>query len=194
MSRTTAKTRNLVQLSLLIALEAVMAFTPLGFIMNPPISITILHIPVIIGAILMGPTYGGILGGAFGVLAMIKATFFAASPADILFSPFHSGAPVQSLVMCVVPRILLGVFAALLYRALKKGIGDIPALAASSILATLLHSLMVLGSMWLFFSAMPLRDVFITIASLNCIVEMLAAGVVGTAVCKPVMSYLRRGA
>ena len=78
MSRTTAKTRNLVQLSLLIALEAVMAFTPLGFIMIPPISITILHIPVIIGAILMGPTYGGILGGAFGVLAMIKATFFAA--------------------------------------------------------------------------------------------------------------------
>ena len=119
MSRTTAKTRNLVQLSLLIALEAVMAFTPLGFIMIPPISITILHIPVIIGAILMGPTYGGILGGAFGVLAMIKATFFAASPADILFSPFHSGAPVQSLVMCVVPRILLGVFAALLYRVLK---------------------------------------------------------------------------
>lgn len=195
MSRTTGKTRKLVQLSLLIALEAVMAFTPLGFIMIPPISITILHIPVIIGAILMGPTYGGILGGAFGVLAMIKATFFAASPADLLFSPFLSGAPVQSLVMCIVPRILLGVFAALLYRLLGRLFGkDVPALAVSCILATLLHSLMVLGSMWLFFSAMPLRDVFITIASLNCIVEMLAAGVVGTAVCKPLMAYLRRGA
>lgn len=195
MSRTTGKTRKLVQLSLLIALEAVMAFTPLGFIMIPPISITILHIPVIIGAILMGPTCGGILGGAFGVLSMIKATFFAASPADLLFSPFLSGAPVQSLVMCIVPRILLGVFAALLYR-LFKGLfeKDVPALAVSCILATLLHSLMVLGSMWLFFSAMPLRDVFITIASLNCIVEMLAAGVVGTAVCKPLMAYLRRGA
>ena len=47
MSRTTAKTRNLVQLSLLIALEAVMAFTPLGFIMIPPISITILHLSLI---------------------------------------------------------------------------------------------------------------------------------------------------
>ena len=195
MSRTTGKTRKLVQLSLLIALEAVMAFTPLGFIMIPPISITILHIPVIIGAILMGPTYGGILGGAFGVLAMIKATFFAASPADLLFSPFLSGAPVQSLVMCIVPRILLGVFAALLYRLFKGFFGkDVPALAVSCILTTLLHSLMVLGSMWLFFSAMPLRDVFITIASLNCIVEMLAAGVVGTAVCKPLMAYLRRGA
>jgi len=194
MSRSTNKTRTLVQLSLLIALEAVMAFTPLGFIMIPPISITILHIPVIIGAILMGPACGGILGGAFGILSMIKATFFAASPADLLFSPFASGAPVRSLIMCVVPRILLGVFAALLYRLFKGMMNEIPAMALSCILATLLHSVMVLGSMWLFFNAMPLRDVFITIASLNCIVEMIAAGVVGTAVCKPVMSYLRQGA
>ena len=194
MSRATNKTRTLVQLSLLIALEAVMAFTPLGFIMIPPISITILHIPVIIGAILMGPTCGGILGGAFGLLSMVKATFFASSPADLLFSPFYSGAPVQSLVMCILPRILLGVLAALLYRLLKKLMKDIPAMAISCVLATLLHSVMVLGSMWLFFNAMPLRDVFVTIASLNCIVEMLAAGVVGTAVCKPLMGYLRRGA
>lgn len=194
MSKATNKTRTLVQLSLLIALEAVMAFTPLGFIMIPPISITILHIPVIIGAILMGPTCGGILGGAFGLLSMIKATFFAASPADMLFSPFTSNAPVQSIVMCVVPRILLGVLAALLYRLLKGWMKDVPAMAVSCILATLLHSVLVLGSMWLFFNAMPLRDVFVTIASLNCIVEMLAAGVVGTAVCKAVMGYLRRGA
>lgn len=194
MSKSTSKTRQLTQLSLLIALEAVMAFTPLGFIMIPPISITILHIPVIIGAILMGPTYGGILGGAFGVLAMIKATFFAASPADLLFSPFASGAPVQSAVMCIVPRILLGVAAALLYQLLRQVTKDIAAMAVSSILATLLHSVMVLGAMWLFFQAMPLRDVFVTVASLNCIVEMLAAGVVGTAVCKPVMAYLRKGA
>jgi len=194
MSKSTSKTRQLTQLSLLIALEAVMAFTPLWFIMIPPISITILHIPVIIGAILMGPTYGGILGGAFGVLAMIKATFFAASPADLLFSPFASGAPVQSAVMCIVPRILLGVAAALLYQLLRQVTNDIAAMAVSCILATLLHSVMVLGAMWLFFQAMPLRDVFVTVASLNCIVEMLAAGVVGTAVCKPVMAYLRKGA
>ena len=64
MSKSSGKTRELVQLSLLIALEAVLAFTPLGFIMIPPIAITILHIPVIIGAVLMGPAKGGVLGGA----------------------------------------------------------------------------------------------------------------------------------
>lgn len=193
MSKSSGKTRELVQLSLLVALEAVMAFTPLGFIMIPPISITILHIPVIIGAILMGPAKGGILGGAFGLLAMIKATFFAASPADMLFSPFLSGAPVQSLVMCVVPRILLGVFAALLFQLLKRITKEALAIGLAAILSTVLHSLMVLGSMWLFFNAMPLRDVFVTVASLNCIAETIAAGVVSVAVCKPLLYYLRKG-
>lgn len=193
MTRVSSKTRALTQLSLLIALEAVMAFTPLGFPTIPPISLTILHIPVIIGAILMGPTCGGILGAAFGILAMIKASF-SGNPADLLFTPFASGAPVQSIVMCIVPRVLLGVFAALLYRLVKRLMGDIPALAVSCVLASMLHTVMVLGCMWLFFSAMPLRDVFITAASLNCILEMVAAGVVGTAVCKPVMAYFRLGA
>lgn len=193
MSKSSGKTRELVQLSLLIALEAVLAFTPLGFIMIPPISITILHIPVIIGAILMGPTKGGVLGGAFGLLAMVKATFFAASPADLLFSPFHSGAPIQSIVMCVLPRILLGVFAALLFRLFRRLTKEVLAIGLAAILATILHSLMVLGSMWLFFNAMPLRDVFVTIASLNCVAETIAAGIVGVAVCKPLLSYLRRG-
>ncbi len=193
MSKSSGKTRELAQLSLLIALEAVLAFTPLGFIMIPPIAITILHIPVIVGAILMGPTKGGILGGAFGLLSMTRATFFAASPADMLFSPFLSGAPVQSLVMCILPRILLGVFAALLYRLLKRFTKEVLAIAVGAILATVLHSLMVLGSMWLFFNAMPLRDVFVTIASLNCITETIAAGIVATAICKPLLKYLRRG-
>ena len=194
MSNATKKTKDLTQLSLLIALEAVLAFTPLGFIMIPPISITILHIPVIIGAILMGPTYGGILGGTFGVLSVIKATFFAASPADMLFSPFLSGKPIQSLVMSIVPRILLGMVAAWLYQALKHKMGEIPSIGVSAVVASILHTLLVLGSMWIFFNAMPLRDVFVTMASLNCILETVAAGVVGVAVCRPLMIYLHKGA
>ena len=65
MSQTHEKTLKLAQLAMLIAIEAIMTFLPIGFIMVPPVSITLLHIPVIIGAILMGPLYGGILGGSF---------------------------------------------------------------------------------------------------------------------------------
>ena len=45
---TTRRTTRLTQLSLLVALLAVLGFTPLGFIMIPPVSITLMHIPVII--------------------------------------------------------------------------------------------------------------------------------------------------
>lgn len=47
---TLARTMRLAQLAMLIAIQAILTFTPLGFIMIPPISITIMHIPVIIGA------------------------------------------------------------------------------------------------------------------------------------------------
>ena len=57
------RTRKMVQLSLLIALEAVLALTPLGFVPLGFTRATTMHIPVIIGAILMGPMQGGILGG-----------------------------------------------------------------------------------------------------------------------------------
>ena len=70
-----ARTMRLAQLAMLIAIQAILTFTPLGFIMIPPISITIMHIPVIIGAVTMGPLFGGILGASFGVMSMLKATF-----------------------------------------------------------------------------------------------------------------------
>ena len=117
MSQVNQKTVRLAQLALFIALLAVLTFTPLGFLIVPPVSITFLHIPVIIGAILMGTKSGAILGGAFGILSMIRASF-SSNPIDLLFSPFASGAPVQSIIMCIIPRILLGVIAALLYKLL----------------------------------------------------------------------------
>ena len=141
--------------------------------MIPPISITIMHIPVIIGAVTMGPLFGGILGASFGVMSMLKATFAAASPADIIFSPFISGTPVQSLILCVVPRILLGVIAAWLFIGLKKLIkNETASIGLSAGIATLCHSAMVLGLMWFLFDSLPLKEVFATMMSLNCLLEI----------------------
>ena len=81
MSQVNKKTAQMTQLTLLIAILVVLTFTPLGFIQIPPVAITILHIPVIIGAIAMGPVCGGILGLAFGVLSMLKACLLYTSDA-----------------------------------------------------------------------------------------------------------------
>lgn len=98
MSQTTRKTARLVQYALLMALLAVLGFTPLGFIMVPPVSITILHIPVILGAVLFGPGCGALLGFEFGLISMVRAIMAPTPPIDMLFSPAASGAPVQSIV------------------------------------------------------------------------------------------------
>lgn len=193
MTNTHAKTLKLAQMAILIALLAVLTFTPLGFIMVPPVSITLMHIPVIIGAVMMGPVEGGILGLAFGIFSMIKATIAGVSPVDMAFSPFLSTSPVSSVILCILPRVLLGVVAGLLYALLKKWMKkDVPATGAAAVLASFCHTALVMGLLWVLFQTLPLRDILLTIVSVNSLLEMLAAGVLVTAICKPLKRILGR--
>ena len=66
--------RLLAQMALLVALELVLAFTPLGYIPLGFMNATTMHIPVILGACLLGPKMGGVLGAVFGVTSVIRAT------------------------------------------------------------------------------------------------------------------------
>lgn len=193
MSNTTMKTARLVQMAILIALLAVMTYTPIGFILVPPVSITLMHIPVIVGSIVMGPLYGGILGLAFGVLSMIKATTAAVAVTDMAFSPFLSGSPVASIILCLAPRILLGVIAGGLYQLLSKHLKkDTVSTGISAVVATACHTVMVLGCLALLFDALPLKQVLVTVASLNGLLEMAAAAVVCIAICKPLRKTSNR--
>ena len=56
------KTRNLVLAAVFMAIIIIMAFTPFGYIPLGFMNATIIHVPVIIGAIILGPKYGGFLG------------------------------------------------------------------------------------------------------------------------------------
>lgn len=194
------RTIRMVQLAILIALEALMAFTPLGFIMVPPVSITLLHIPVIIGAILLGPLSGGILGGCFGIFSILRAVI-GGNPGDLLFNPAASGNPVGSIVMAVLPRILVGVLAAWLFILIQKwSKNDYVAIPIAAGITTALHTVMVLTCMWLFFRGTPLlgvnglRELFTSIVLLNGIIEICTAIVLSTAVCKPLLNILRKRA
>ncbi len=182
-------TRKLTQLALLIAIQLILSFTPLGFIILPGmVSITIMHIPVIVGGIVMGPMYGGILGLVFGLLSMYKATTAATSVVDQAFSPFLSGAPVQSIIMCIIPRVLLGVVAALLFRALEKRIkSNGLAIAISAAVASVMHTVLVLGCLWALFDSLPLKSVFLTLVTLNGFSEIAVAVIVAVGVCRPLL-------
>ena len=78
----TAKRINkLVQLGLLTAIVILMAFTPLGYLRTAGLEITFIMIPVIVGAILLGPGAGALLGGVFGLTSFVQC--FGMSPFEI---------------------------------------------------------------------------------------------------------------
>lgn len=196
MSKVTSKSNNvrkLVMLSLFVAILFVFNLTGIGFIRMPwGIAITIMHIPVIIASITMGPVYGGVAGLAFGLIAMFEATFRGGA-ADILFSPVASGNPLGSIFLCIVPRIVLGIVAALIFRAIMRYTkNSIVSAGIAAAFATFLHSAMVLLSLSIIFSAFPLKEVIAIIIGINCIVEVVAAIVISVALVKPLMLMWRR--
>ena len=149
-------TRWLVGVAMLAAIIIVMANTPLGFIPLPITKATTTHIPVILGAILLGPLAGAILGGVFGICSIVVTTFTPGLTA-FAFSPFMSttglSGAVKALWVALGCRILLGVVAGWLWIALKKvRVSDWLALPVTGFVCTILHTLMVMGSIFFLFT------------------------------------------
>ena len=107
-------TRWMVSVALMAAIVIVLANTPLGMIQLPIIKATTVHIPVILGAILLGPGAGAILGAVFGICSLVSNTM-APTLLSFAFSPFLSttGIPgaLKAIWISVGCRILIGVAA-----------------------------------------------------------------------------------
>lgn len=149
-------TRWLVQLALMAAIIVVLANTPLGMIQLPIIKATTIHIPVILGAILMGPLAGGILGGVFGICSMVSNTV-APVITSFAFSPFLSttglvGA-VKAIWICMGCRILIGVVAGWLWIGLRRvHLPEMAALPIVGFVGSMVNTVCVMGSIYLLFA------------------------------------------
>ena len=145
-------TKRMVLLGMLIAVLLVMGMTGIGFIPLPVIKATTMHIPVILGAVLLGPGAGAVLGAAFG-LCSIWANTTTPGLLSFAFSPFMSttGFPgvVKSLWIALGCRILFGWLAGWIWKLLKKlNLNDIAALPVTAAVSTICHTLMVMGSIY----------------------------------------------
>ena len=138
-------------LSILLASELVLAFSSVGFINIPPVSITTLHIPVLLAALFFGKEAGAVLGLVFGLASIWKASVLPFVEANAAFSPFLSPDPWGSLVTSVGARVVFGWAAGCIFQALKRRLPEGAAVAAGTVLASYLHSLLVYTSMWFFF-------------------------------------------
>ena len=90
----------MVSVALMAAIVIVLANTPLGMIQLPIIKATTVHIPVILGAILLGPAAGAILGGVFGICSLISNTM-APTLLSFAFSPFMSTTGIPGAIKAV---------------------------------------------------------------------------------------------
>ncbi len=118
MEKTTKKvnTRFLAQLALLIAIQVVMRVLGLGRVPIGPLNMSFLTLPIAIGAMLMGPLTGAILGGVFGLFSLWDAI----SGAGGMTSFFFQNNPVSTVILCVGMRILMGVCCGLIFKAVSK--------------------------------------------------------------------------
>ncbi|MDR1018375.1 MAG: ECF transporter S component [Lachnospiraceae bacterium] len=189
--------RSLVLVGVFIAIMAVLTITNVGIITVNVVSITILHIPVIIASLTLGPSYGGITGLAFGIMSMLNATFRGATPADLMFTPFGpANKPIQSIILCIGPRILLGILPFFIYIGLKKLFKkEHLSVAVSAGLSSALHTIMVLSLLYfLFFKDMSfaevLKTVFLAVIGINGVVEMCAAILLCTAITIPLKRFV----
>ena len=123
MKRNTMDTRYMAMLAMLCGVLLVMGMTGIGFIPLPVIKATTMHIPVILGAVLLGPKAGGILGALFGMCS-IWANTTTPGLLSFAFSPFMTteGLPgvAKSLWIALGCRILFGLIAGWLWKLFRK--------------------------------------------------------------------------
>lgn len=189
------KTTTMVQLALITAIIILMAFTPLGYIRTPGLEITLLVVPVTAGAIIMGPMAGAVLGGVFGVTSFIQC---------FGWSPFGTAllgiSPVGTFIVCLVPRVLMGWLAGLIFTGLKRNektrrISH----GVASLAGPLLNSILFMGTLVLIFyntdfiqgiaTTLGTKSIFsfvIAFVGINGLIEAGVCFVLGIAVTKTV--------
>ena len=115
MNNKTTNVRYLAQLALLAAIEVVMKLMGLGSVPVGPLYMSFLTVPIAVGAMTMGPTAGAILGGVFGCVS-----FKDALAGGGMTGMFFQISPINTFVLCVVMRVLMGWCVGLLFRVLRR--------------------------------------------------------------------------
>lgn len=186
----------LTQNALLTALVLLLSFVPqIGYIKLPILAIqaTTVHIPVIVGSILLGWKSGAFLGGVFGLTSLINNTT-APGLISFCFSPFVSmgeglgGSPL-ALVVCFVPRILCGILPYFVYKLLKNRCGDKLSCLFGGVVGSMTNTVLVMGMIYLFFaqSYAAAKEIAVD-AVFGAILSVVATNGIGEAIIAALLS------
>lgn len=194
--------RYMTQLALLVAIELVMKLTGLGSVPVGPLYMSFLTVPIAVGAILMGPAAGAVLGGVFGLVSFYDAV----TGVSVMTGTFFQLSPVHTIVLCIGTRVLMGFCAGWVFRLLSRvDQQGIFSYVVSALATPLLNTLFFMGYIVLAFYASDYIQNLVT--SLNAanpfmfvvllvgvqgLLEAVVCAVVGSAVAKGVAVALKR--
>lgn len=202
------RTLTLTQFAMLLAIEAVVCFTPLGSLPAiGPIVATLAMVPVIITAILLGTGAGAAMGAFAGLFSFLVWTFTPPNPlVAFVFTPFYglgtTHGNIWSLVICFVPRILVGVVTGACFKLLtRRHWKNALVYGLSGALGSLANTFGVLGGIYVFFGhsyATVLGKGFEVLLGLigltiltSGIPEAVIGGVAAYAVCRPIRKHMK---
>ncbi len=181
----------MVEMALLIAIILIMAFTPIGYIRTLGLEITLIVVPVAVGAVTLGPSAGAVLGAVFGITSFIQC--FGMSPFGAVLLSIN---PVYTFIVCVFSRVLMGWLTGWLYKAfLKISLLKKASVVLANLCCPLMNTLFFMGTLILFFyqteyiqemaqgmgAGNPLVFVLLFVG-VNGLVEAAACFVVGSAI------------
>ena len=170
------KTKKLAQISLLVSIIVLFSIPPMNSInFTATFGITLAFFPVLVGAILMGPISGLILGAIWGVCSFCQAL------AGIDLGPLLlSISPIGTFIVCTIPRAIVGLLTGLIYNSLGKK--EPHSYIAASVAAPVMNTILFLGSFWLLFTgvfAEYLLPILSSIITINALIEAAAGLVIG---------------
>ena len=193
-------TKQFVEMALLTAIILLLAFTPLGYIRTFGLEITLIVVPVTVGAVTLGPAAGAILGAVFGITSFIQC--FGMSPFGAVLLSIN---PAATFIVCVVSRILMGWLTGMIYQGLKN-IQQIKkaALVIANLIGPLLNTFFFMSTLLLFFyhteyisglaKSMGASNVFAFVAAfvgVNGVIEAAACFILGSAISRALQAALK---
>jgi uncharacterized membrane protein len=198
---TNQRTIKMVQLALFTAIIILMTFTPIGYIKTPALEITLIVVPVTVGAIILGPVSGAILGGVFGITSFIQC--FGMSPFGVMLLGIN---PIGTFIVTMVPRILMGWLTGVIFIGMKKfDKTKSVSYAVASLAGPLLNTVLFMSTLVLFFyrteeiqklaADFGTNNVFAFSAAFVTINGLFEAGIcliLGTAVSKAMDVFVKR--
>lgn len=184
---------RMTELAVLTAIIILMAFTPIGYIKTAGLEITLITIPVIIGAIVLGPGAGAFLGAVFGITSLLQAVL-GLSPFGVMLLEIN---PFFCFLVCIPTRILMGLCTGLIYKAFKTK--NVLAYSVSGLSGALLNTLFFMTTLVALYwrtdyiqglaESIGATNVFLFVAlfvGINGLVEALCCFVIASAIAKAV--------